>query len=101
MTKKTVKEQQHLETSEGDYIQIAEKELCRRVGASYPSKIPIQPTDYTWTQEDENDYREWLINLLSKKGPYRHFSKRYISKLADGFLSNYGWKINGNLPEGK
>jgi hypothetical protein len=70
-------------------------ELCRRVGAPYPSPKPINPTDYTWTQSEEDDYREWAINLLRSKGPLRRMGKKYVSAVMDTFLANYGWMVEG------
>jgi hypothetical protein len=90
--------------NEKETIDALATELCRRVGAPYPSPKPIKPTDYTWSQEQEDDYRAWAVNLLKSKGPLKRMGKKYINAVMDTFLGNYGWmiapKTGANEPKG-
>lgn len=70
-------------------------EMFTRVGRSFDRSFDY-PEDWylesEWTQEEEEDYRKWLIALLTKK--YKQ-SKGYASKNASWFLFLYGWRIKG------
>ena len=46
------------------------KEMFRRVGLRYPNKITAKPCwydMYSWTKEDEDDFRKWMKKHLVKR----------------------------------
>jgi hypothetical protein len=69
-------------------------ELCRRVGCPYPQPgKQIQPTDYEWTAEDEEDFRVWVMKYLKKVPYFKRMGKRYIERELEWFIFNYSWKL--------
>ncbi len=69
-------------------------ELCKRVGLTFP---PPEGTKYevdaaTWTEAEENDFREWLTGYLKTVSPYKRMGKPYIKKEVNWFIFQYGWK---------
>jgi len=53
---------------------------------------------HTWTQEQEREFKQWLIAYLKKAGNRRAVmehpvnNKAVISKFVDMFCFQYGWK---------
>lgn len=80
------------------------KEMCKRVNVDYNKidfKKPNWFLDYSWTEEEENDFSDWLVKQLSKDEELRQevmdsFSwkdEKRLKKVADEFVFNYGWKL--------
>lgn len=72
-------------------------EMCRRVGADY-DKIDFKKEgwfrDYTWTEEEQEDFHQWLGNKLvewkcAMKRKYRGQPHGYYE--ASKFILDYGW----------
>ncbi len=84
-----------MKTSMTKIIHDLSVELCRRVGANFPPPPgkQIGPTDYEWTEAEEESYEAWLIEYLLKIPMFRRLGKRYVKKEAEWFMFNYGWKI--------
>lgn len=83
-------------------------EMCKRVGANFNDiywKVhPLRPTDFLWTSEEQDNFKDWLVDYLRKlkvielkelaEYPsiiYRN-KKRSIG-LANEFIMQYGWSI--------
>ena len=57
---------------------------------------------HTWTEEEQEIFKEWLIQELKNNrglrfeiSRYPHLtSKSIIERLANDFIFNYGWKTN-------
>ena len=68
------------------------KEMFLRVGEKYPNKsLTSQPKWYTmrsWTIEEANEFRQWMVAYLRKK--LRLNKKRAEAEIAY-FLMQYGW----------
>lgn len=72
-------------------------EMFQRVGLdkTYPEikEFAKQPDWYrlhTWTAEEQNDFRKWLVTFMNKKAKVR---KEYAEKEAAWFLLDIGWKV--------
>ena len=60
--------------------------------------------EHTWTAEQEQEFRAWLINYLKTTPAARRElmrfpslqGKRDLERFADLFLLNYGWKTKAN-----
>ena len=69
-------------------------EMFKRVGLEYPNKELTDQDNwfekYTWTEEEEIDFKKWVIKLLMKKHKYR---KKHAEFEAGCFLLDVGWKI--------
>jgi hypothetical protein len=87
-----------------EHTKIILKEMCKRVKAPY-SKIDFKSKDwfldYTWTEEQQEDFIIWLNKYLynSKEAreeimaiPQR--SKESIDRVSRWFILMYGWKTN-------
>ena len=84
-------------------IEIILKEMCKRVNADF-SKLDFKSTDwfwqYTWSKEQEDDFRDWLIEFFKTNKQARkellstNSSKvKNLKKAADEFVWVYGWKV--------
>ena len=55
----------------------------------------------SWTKEQEQQFKKWLVNKLLTNKDYRHvlsraktkMGKKYYEKLADYFCFNFGWRL--------
>ena len=77
------------------------QEMCKRVGTNL-SEIDVQHPnwflEYSWSKEEENDFKEWLDDYLKNNKEF--FKSVYIvpnnkasrNKAIGWFLLNYGWK---------
>lgn len=82
-------------------------EMCSRVGADM-TKLDFDSTEhpwyltFTWTEEQQNTFRNWLIDyLIANKNSVQELtgrkghlasSKNNIKRLADEFIFNFGWR---------
>lgn len=82
----------------GKHLKAILKEMCKRVKAPY-TKMNFSKKNwfltYSWTEEEENDFREWLIKYV-KKDKYARMelagrSHCDVNKLVNEFIFNYGW----------
>jgi len=79
------------------------KEMCKRVNADWSNINPKEKDwfmQYSWTEEEQDKFKEWMINYLYKSAEAREEimevaikNKEIISKLVSMFLLNYGWTI--------
>jgi len=79
------------------------RKMCEAVGAVYEDINFEQPNwfwSYSWTQAQENEFKEWLKDQIKQdrkvKGLFKPFSvrnKAVTEKTVDFFVSNYGWKL--------
>lgn len=75
-------------------VGIAVTELCRRVNLPWP---PPEGTKYevdqaTWTEAEENDFKEWLIAYLKTVPIFKRMGMKYLKREADWFIFQYSWK---------
>jgi hypothetical protein len=87
-----------------EYLKETLTKMCEVVGADYTS-IDFKSKDwflkYSWTTEQENEFKNWLINYLKKSREARnslmewpHIKDNHnLQKFADSFVFNYGWKV--------
>jgi len=79
------------------------REMCRRVGARYEGIDFSDPTwfyKYEWTQEEEEDFANWLTKELISNPQLRNdlmkyptSQRRYLRRFAEVFTANYGWRL--------
>ena len=78
--------------------------MFKRVGKELP-KDPKYFTkkdwylDNCWTAQEEDAFKDWLIDYLKKNREARQnlmnipsTNKRFLEGFADAFLLNYGWR---------
>ena len=87
------------------YLKEILKEMFRRAGEKYPKDEKYFKKENwfwskTWTEKEQDDFREWLIDYIKDNKEARQklmnipsAHKRALEKLADDFLLNYGWKL--------
>jgi len=80
------------------------KEMCDRVGADF-EKVKFYKDnwfwEYGWTGEEARDFKEWFKNYLKEDreasdlflGFFNSRNERYLNRLANTFLLQYGWKL--------
>jgi len=81
-------------------------ELCKRVGAKLEdvelikedNKWALPHEAYTWTMEEEDSYKDWLVEYVYKyrrKFRIGYASKKWIrDREASMFILNYSWKYS-------
>lgn len=82
------------------------REMCKRVGADWKKINPKKPDwflEYSWTEEEQNNFKEWMIDYLYNNSEAREEimevaikNKEIIKKLSTMFVFNYGWRIKDN-----
>lgn len=88
---------------EGVTWKVLLREMCKRVGAN-PNEIDFSQSDwyteYTWTENQEFDFKDWIIDYLTKNkaalseiSNSSSISKKRIEKIAVEFIFMYGWKV--------
>lgn len=86
-----------------EHIQEILSEMCKRVGTTIED-VDFQTDNwfklYEWTEEEQEDFKNWLIDYLYVKNKSRKViatnpikNKKHLEKIADWFIFNYGWKI--------
>jgi len=80
------------------------KEMCKRVGANFKEidfKGPDWYTQYSWTEEEQEDFQNWMIDYLYNNVKARNEimehpvkNKQIITKLVGWFTLDFGWKLN-------
>lgn len=69
------------------------KEMFLRVGKEYVYEECQKDDKWysrnSWTVEQENDFRKWMIRFLMKG---MRWSKKVSEKETSYFILNYGWK---------
>ena len=84
-------------------LQAVLREMCTRVGADYDSTDFSNPewyTKYEWTEQEENQFEDWIVNYLYKNTKARREimnsqikKKSYLKKVAREFTFQYGWSF--------
>lgn len=88
---------------ENEYLKKILKKQCEIVGADYV-KIDFKKegwfTDYTWTEKQEDEFYDWLIEFLKDRKAWKSLTSHWASynkknreKLAGEWILNYGWKL--------
>lgn len=85
------------------------KEMCNRVGADFSTmdfKKERWFWDYSWSQTEQEDFKQWLIRFLSVRKNREDIlrnprlgDKKTINNLADVFLLQFGWKVEYVKPK--
>ena len=86
-----------------EHLQTILKEMCKRVDADFES-IDFRKDnwywEYTWTQDQENSFSEWLFEYLMHNKKAREEimtnpckDKMRIHDAVMWFLVAYGWKV--------
>lgn len=88
------------------------RKMCSCVNADF-DKIDFKKNgwfrEYEWTQKQENEFAEWLVNALYKDKKLRGIfqfctkNKESLKKNVAWFLLMYGWKLKNesNNSEGE
>ena len=91
------------------HTRIIFKEMCRRVGAdisavekgfvSSPEHDSKWYTRYSWSEEEEMNFVEWLADYLYNSGEARREitnsglrNKRHLRRVANEFVFIWGWR---------
>jgi hypothetical protein len=79
------------------------QEMFKRVGQEYTEEFVKQPywfTKYSWTEEEQEDFENWLYtelknnNLLRKETLANNTkSAKQLKRVAKAFVFNYGWSL--------
>jgi len=80
-------------TKQEKFLDEALRQMFATVGRSYSPEATSKPNWYlnsTWTQDQENSFRDWLTRELMKKF---HTRKKRAQFQASMFLLYYGWNI--------
>jgi len=85
-----------------DYLDIILEEMFKRVGAIYdPAKVHIDGwyNEHEWTKTEEDNFINWLAELLysnkdarNKIMAFKSKNKKRCKDAANWFVFNYGWK---------
>lgn len=78
------------------------REMCLRVNAKYEDvdfKEELWFTKYEWTSEEEDSFKQWMINYLTSNEQALKILSKYPSilnaeRITNEFIFNYGWKTN-------
>lgn len=73
--------------------EICLREMFNRVGEKYPNEeLTNQDAwwrKHTWTIEEENDFKDWMIKFVKKRHP--RWTKQTIHMEVGMFLLSWGW----------
>jgi len=75
------------------------REMFRRIGLEYSPDIVKRDKwylEHSWTVDEEEEYRQWLVNEL--RMDFRYYSKRIAEYEAAFFIMNYGWTTKVEEP---
>ena len=87
----------------GKALEIVLKEMCKRVGVNYNSvnfKEDGWYNQYSWSQEEEKEFINWLTDKLMIDKYIRmelltnpsHLTYKKARKAAEEFVFKFGWK---------
>lgn len=89
-----------------EVIDIILKKQCELVGADFIKtdfKKPYWYWQHEWSREKENEFKKWFVDYFVKnKKQFRMISerlfinKKVLSKAADEWCMQFGWKIKTN-----
>lgn len=77
------------------------KRMCEVVGCDYDTidfKSNDWYTTYTWSEEQQNEFIDWMVDYLKKSSTARKdmsilsSSKKELQRFSQFFVSMYGWK---------
>jgi len=75
-------------------------EMFSRVGGEYSKEKIKEETwylEYSWTEEEQMSFHDWLSDYLKKKFKLR---RPFCDKHAWSFIFNYGWSTKGGDSDG-
>jgi len=86
----------------GEHLEVILREMCSRVKADYETmefkKDTTWYNKYSWSQEEQHGFGEWMINYLynntSARKEIMHWPKKTFKacrKVSDWFLFQHGW----------
>jgi len=70
-------------------------EMFKRVDLKFNEKYVSKPDWYakhTWSEEESDKFRVWLVKYLEKNAKKMGFSKQRADKEASWFMLAYSWK---------
>ncbi len=83
------------------HLEIILKEMCNRVGADYVKMDFRKPEwfrDYSWTQKEENKFKDWMVTYLYNNFQARkefmtitRKNKKNCKEAVQMWLFNHGW----------
>ena len=90
-----------------DELKVIIKEMCKRVKAPYTQINFGQPgwqALFEWTEEENEDFKNWLINYLYKAPAKTRRAilgnniknKKYLTEAVAYFMLNYSWVVKNN-----
>jgi hypothetical protein len=78
-------------------------EMFLRVNQKFSEDLVKEPDwylEFTWTEQEQEDFKKWLIEYLKNNKESRYElmsipnkSQRFLESFANEFLLNYGWKF--------
>ena len=85
-------------------LELILREQCNRVGATFED-IDFKKNDWyqqhTWTEKEQDDYEQWLIEYLYTNNRARKElnndlpkNKKILTKGVTWHIGNYGWNLN-------
>ena len=89
------------------HLEVILRKMCRMVGANYNSMNFKESNwfhKHSWTEEEESEFKKWLIKYFNDHVEARHALmkfplKKYVKESAQSFIFNYGWKLKENKNE--
>ena len=83
------------------HTKIILEEMCKRIGVKYEDmdfKKPHWFWNFAWTQEQEDDFKKWIVSYLigsyeARQELMEHPNLKDCDKVADEFIMQYGWKV--------
>lgn len=87
----------------GPHLKEVLKKQCKIVGAKY-SEIDFKSDrwymEYSWTEEVQDGFKEWMVNYLYKNNPAQrellertNQPKKRLREAVRWFLFSYGWTV--------
>ena len=84
-----------------DHLEVILRKMCEFVGADY-SVVDSHPKwfmDYSWTQDTEHQFSEWMCQYLYDNAAarreimgYPSKNKKFISRVVFWFIFQFGWR---------
>lgn len=91
---------------ENPKTKIVLNEMCKRVNVKFEDVKFWEPEWYCvkeWTEEEQNNYKKWLIDFMANDAEARRElmerplkDKRSLEKFASWFMLDYSWKSKNN-----
>jgi hypothetical protein len=96
-------EQERSKSKYSKHLEIILRKLAEVIGADFNAinSCPDWWKLYTWTDEQEKEFKAWMVDYLHKSLEARREicdmssfkSKVHLRKVVDFFVMNYGWIV--------